>query len=138
MVGGQVGLGAAPSYRLQFRSRWFSSWRDDRESRAKYWKPKPPLGRDVVEQLIRGIENNESGLEAELGIVITSGTIGSDAIEKAREYGESTGKRIELIDGELLAKLIVERGLQAGYLQVQYHCESLSENIRRDYKVFGA
>jgi predicted Mrr-cat superfamily restriction endonuclease len=79
---------------------------------AKHWKPDPPVGRDVVEQLIRGIENKEAGLEAGLGMIITSGTIGLDATEKAKEYTETTGIRIELIDGEQLAKLIVERGLR--------------------------
>jgi hypothetical protein len=28
---------------------------------AKHWQPKPPVGRDVVEQLIRGIEAESAG-----------------------------------------------------------------------------
>src|SRR5439155_11221457 len=38
---------------------------------AKHWQPEPPVGRDVVEQLIRGIEAEA----ANLGMVITSGSI---------------------------------------------------------------
>lgn len=75
---------------------------------AKHWQPEPPVGRDVVEQLIRGIEAES----ANLGMVITSGSIASDAHEAAEQYFADKGTRIELVDGEQFAKLIVENGIR--------------------------
>jgi predicted Mrr-cat superfamily restriction endonuclease len=74
---------------------------------AKHWQPEPPVGRSVVEQLIRGIEAET----ANLGMVITSGSIADDAYQAARKYFEDEGIRIELVDGEQFAKLIVEHGI---------------------------
>ena len=76
---------------------------------AKHWKPEPPVGADVVDQLIRGIE--KGGERVTLGMVITSGTFSPDATSKAEEYGDEKGIPIELVDGEQFAKLIVEHGL---------------------------
>lgn len=76
---------------------------------AKHWKPEPPVDKAVVEQLIRGIEAEQ----ATLGMVITAGTIGEDAIERAKQYNEEKGIPIELVDGEQFAKLIVERGIRS-------------------------
>lgn len=76
---------------------------------AKHWQPDPPVSKEVVEQLIRGIEAEE----ANLGMVITSGIIGQDATEKAKTYTEEKGIPIELVDGEQFAKLIVERGIHS-------------------------
>ena len=75
---------------------------------AKHWQPEPPVGRDVVEQLIRGIEAEG----ANLGMVITSGTISDEAFEAAEQYFVDKGIRIELVDGEQFAKLIVEHGIR--------------------------
>lgn len=75
---------------------------------AKHWQPEPPVGRDVVEQLIRGIEAEA----ANLGMVITSGTISDEAFQAAEQYFEDKGIRIELVDGEQFAKLIVEHGIR--------------------------
>ncbi len=75
---------------------------------AKHWQPEPPVGREVVDQLIRGIEAET----ANLGMVITSGAISDDATKAAEEYFEEKGVRIELVDGEQLAKLIVEHGIR--------------------------
>jgi predicted Mrr-cat superfamily restriction endonuclease len=75
---------------------------------AKHWQPLPPVGRDVVEQLIRGIEAES----ADLGMVITSGTISDEATKAAEEYFDDKGVRIELVDGEQFAKLIVECGVR--------------------------
>jgi len=75
---------------------------------AKHWQAVPPVDRTVVEQLVRGIEAEN----ASLGMVITSGTIGEDAIAKAKEYIEEKGIPIELVDGEQFAKLIVEHGIR--------------------------
>ncbi len=74
---------------------------------AKHWRPDPPAGRDVVDQLIRGIEAEA----ANLGMLITSGSISDDAFAAAATYSEETGIGIELVDGEQFAKLIVEHGV---------------------------
>lgn len=75
---------------------------------AKHWQPDPPVGRDVVEQLIRGIEAEA----ANLGMVITSGAISDEATQAAEQHFEDKGVRIELVDGEQFAKLIVEHGIR--------------------------
>ncbi len=75
---------------------------------AKYWRPVPPVDETVVEQLIRGIEAEG----ATLGMVITSGTIGEDALRRAKEYTEEKGIPVELVDGEQFAKMIVEHGIR--------------------------
>jgi predicted Mrr-cat superfamily restriction endonuclease len=75
---------------------------------AKHWKPEPPVGRDVVHQLIRGMEAED----ATLGMVVTSGSIGDDAIQAAEQFFVEKGLRIELVDGEQFAKLIVEHGIR--------------------------
>ena len=76
---------------------------------AKHWQSEPPVGRAVVDQLICGIEAEE----ASLGMVITSGTIGEDAVAKAKDYTEEKGIPIELVDGEQFAKLIIEHGIRS-------------------------
>lgn len=75
---------------------------------AKHWRPDPPVGLDVVQQLIRGMEAEG----ATLGMVITTGSIGEDAVKAAEKYFEEEGLRIELVDGEQFAKLIVEHGIR--------------------------
>ena len=76
---------------------------------AKHWRPDPPVGREVVEQLIRGIEAES----ADLGMVITSGSISDEATKAAEQYFAENRIRIELVDGEQFAKLIVEHGVMA-------------------------
>jgi predicted Mrr-cat superfamily restriction endonuclease len=77
---------------------------------AKHFQPEPPVGADVVQQLVRGIE--EGPERVTLGMVITSGTFSDDAVAEAEAYGEKKrGIPIELLDGEQFAKLIVEHGL---------------------------
>ena len=76
---------------------------------AKHWQPDPPVGKDVVEQLIKGIEAES----ADLGMVITSGSISDEAVLAAENYFEEKGIKIELVDGEQFAKLIVEHGISA-------------------------
>jgi len=75
---------------------------------AKHWQSEPPVGKEVVEQLIRGIEAES----ANLGMVITSGIISEEAATAADKYYEDKGIRIELVDGEQFAKLIVENGIR--------------------------
>jgi predicted Mrr-cat superfamily restriction endonuclease len=74
---------------------------------AKHWQPEPSASRKEVEELIRGIEAET----ADLGMFVTSGTVSEEAAIVAEEYFEETGVRIELVDGEQLAKLIVEHGI---------------------------
>ena len=74
---------------------------------AKHWKPDPPVGTEVIEQLIRGIEAES----ANLGMVVTTGAFSAEATQAAAQYYEDTGIRIELVDGEQFAKLIVENGI---------------------------
>ncbi len=74
---------------------------------VKHFGPEPPLVADVVKQLISGIEAEG----ANLGMVVTSGTISEEASQVADQYFEEKGVRIELIDGLQLARLIVERGI---------------------------
>ena len=76
---------------------------------AKYFKPEPPVNRDAVEQLIRGLEAEG----ADWGIVITSGKFSNEAEKAAKCYFEEKGTKIELIDGYQFAKLIVEHGVSA-------------------------
>ena len=75
---------------------------------AKHWQPDPPVGKDIVEQLIRGLEAES----ADLGMVVTSGTISEEASTAAEHFFRENGIRIELVDGEQLAKLIVEHGIK--------------------------
>lgn len=74
---------------------------------AKHWQENPPVGPDVIEQLIAGIEFEQ----ANLGMVITSGTISNEASEAANAYFEDKGIKIELVDGEQFAKMLVEHGV---------------------------
>lgn len=75
---------------------------------AKHWQPDPPVDKSVVDQLIKGIEAES----ASLGMIITSGTISDEATNSAEQYFEDKGIKIELVDGEQFAKLIVEHGIR--------------------------
>ena len=76
---------------------------------AKCWQSEPPVGKDVVEQLIRGIDAES----ADLGMIVTSGTVSEEAVSFAEQFFVGTGTKIELVDGEQLAKLIVEHGIKS-------------------------
>jgi predicted Mrr-cat superfamily restriction endonuclease len=73
---------------------------------AKHWQPEPPVERDVINKLVSGMEAED----ADLGMVMTTGTFSNDAVNAAAEYLEDSGKKVELVDGEQLAKMIVEYG----------------------------
>lgn len=75
---------------------------------AKHWQPTPPVGKNVVAQLIRGIEAES----ANLGMIVTSGAVSDDAAILAEQFCEEKGIKIELVDGEQFAKLIVEHGIR--------------------------
>lgn len=74
---------------------------------AKHWRPDPPLTGSEVQQLIGGMEAED----ADLGLVITTGTFSDDATETAEAFGNESGKRIELVDGEQFAKMLIEHGV---------------------------
>ena len=76
---------------------------------AKHFQPDPPVGADVVSQLIRGIE--EGPERVTLGMVITSGNFSTEAVAEAERYEVDKGIPIELVDGEQFVRLIVEHGL---------------------------
>jgi len=73
---------------------------------AKHWQPEPPVDRYVIDQLVSGMEAES----ADLGMVISTGTFSDDAVRAASECLASGGKKIELVDGEQFAKMIVEHG----------------------------
>lgn len=75
---------------------------------AKHWQPEPPVGPDVVDELANGIEAES----ADLGMIVTTGTISDEAVERAKKLQEEKGVKIELVDGEQFAKLLVEHGIQ--------------------------
>lgn len=73
---------------------------------AKHWQPEPPVACGAVEQLVSGMEAEG----ADLGMVVTTGSFSPDAVEAAERYSAESGKRIELVDGEQFAKMLVEHG----------------------------
>ena len=50
--------------------------------------------------------------DATLGMVVTSGSIGDDAVKASEQFFAERGLRIELVDGKQFAKLIVEHGIR--------------------------
>ncbi|MDD9820098.1 MAG: restriction endonuclease [Nitrospira sp.] len=74
---------------------------------VKHYRPEPPVGKKVIKQLIHGIEAGP----ADLGMLVTSGTISKEAEKSAKEYYEESGIQIVLVDGEQLAGIIVDHGL---------------------------
>lgn len=76
---------------------------------AKHFQPEPPVGPDVIKQLVHGLEAES----ANLGMVVTSGSFSDDAVAAAEAYFDEKGIKIELVDGEQLATMIVEQGLRA-------------------------
>ena len=72
---------------------------------AKHWQPGlNKVGEQVVNQLIDGF-NHEN---ANLGMIVTSGEISEEAEKRAEDYFEEEGIKIEMVDGEKLALLIIE------------------------------
>lgn len=74
---------------------------------AKHFKPQPPVLKQVVLDLLRGMEAES----ADLGMIITSGTISAEAYDLVQEIYNENGIKIELIDGEQLGSLILDYGL---------------------------
>lgn len=66
------------------------------------------LGVKPIEQLIKGLEEEELSL----GWLVTSGTIQESAQAELEKQLAGTNLQIQLVDGELLAGMIVDVGLQ--------------------------
>ena len=77
---------------------------------AKHYHPSPPVGPRVVEQLVDGM--NAEG--ATIGWVATSGTFNEEAETRRDELAAEKGYQIELVDGDQLAAIIVDSGLERG------------------------
>jgi predicted Mrr-cat superfamily restriction endonuclease len=76
---------------------------------AKHYRPDPPVGANVIDQLVAGMDAEQ----ASLGWVATSGSFSPEAVERKARVEEERGFQIELIDGDQLAAMIVEGGLHA-------------------------
>ena len=72
----------------------------------KHYTPEPPVEQNAIEQLVSGMEAES----ADLGWVVTSGKYSKDA-EKFADKMKDEGYKVELIDGEELAAMIIESGL---------------------------
>lgn len=75
---------------------------------VKHWQPEPPVSETEIGQLINGIESDSS---INLGMFVTTGKFSKEATEAAEKYSSDKGIKIELVDGEQFAKLILEQGL---------------------------
>ena len=75
---------------------------------AKHYQPKPPVLPDVVEQLLRGMKAES----ADIGWIVTSGTFSNETIEYVQKLHDDRGIRIDLIDGDQLASLVLEAGFK--------------------------
>jgi predicted Mrr-cat superfamily restriction endonuclease len=79
---------------------------------AKHFRPDPPVGPGVVDQLVAGMEAEE----ITLGWVATSGSFSPDAVTRKEQLEEQRGISIELVDGDQLGAMLVEGGLRAAGL----------------------
>jgi predicted Mrr-cat superfamily restriction endonuclease len=79
---------------------------------AKHFRPDPPVGPSVVDQLVAGME--AEGIT--MGWVATSGSFSPDAVSHKEELEEQRGISIELVDGDQLGAMLVEGGLRAAGL----------------------
>lgn len=74
---------------------------------AKFFKPNPAVTPQAVEELITGM----AAEGADLGWLVSTGTFSADVEAKRDELLEEKGPRIELIDAEELAVMILENGV---------------------------
>ena len=76
---------------------------------AKHFQPTPPVGPEVVDQLVKGMDAED----ATLGWVITSVTFSKEAEDRKAKWEDDRGFHLALIDGDQMAALIVEGGLKS-------------------------
>ena len=74
---------------------------------AKYWRPDRPVQPKAIDQLVAGMEAES----ADIGWFVTSGEFSSEVTDYVEEIKQTSGMRIELVDGDHLAKMIVENGV---------------------------
>jgi len=79
---------------------------------VKHYGAEPPVGKEEIDQLVRGMAFEN----ADLGWFATSGTFSEEAAEYVSQLEEDSNLRIVLVDGEFLASMIVENGLITGAL----------------------
>lgn len=75
---------------------------------AKHFQPEPPVPANIVDDLVQGMEAEG----ATLGWVATSGTFTEAADKRRIQLEQEKGVQIVLVDGELLAAMVVEGGLR--------------------------
>ena len=75
---------------------------------AKHYQASPPVEAWVVEQLVNGMDAEGAGI----GWVATSGTFAEEAEDRREELAAEKGYQIELVDGDQLAAMIVDSGLE--------------------------
>ena len=76
---------------------------------AKHYRPESgPVPESRLQELIRGMKAEE----VDLGIFITSGIFSEDFLKRVDEEKRLSGLKIETIDGEQLASIIVENGIR--------------------------
>lgn len=78
---------------------------------AKHYQPEPPVGADVVDQLFRGMMAEQ----ADFGWVVTSGTFSDAAGQRVSQLQDEQGVKIQLINGEDFADLIVRNGFNGNW-----------------------
>jgi predicted Mrr-cat superfamily restriction endonuclease len=84
---------------------------------AKHFRPEPPVGPDIVDQLVLGMDAEQ----VTMGWIATSGTFSPDAQARKAELEDERAISIQLVDGDQLAAMIVEGGLRAvGYVRQEH------------------
>jgi HJR/Mrr/RecB family endonuclease len=74
---------------------------------VKQFRDKPPVSKEVVDDLVRGMEAEGT----HYGLIVTSGTISEEAEQHAVSTMEEKGCHVAFIDGRDLASKIVDLGL---------------------------
>ena len=76
---------------------------------AKWYRPEQgPVPAEKLDELVRGMEAED----VELGIFVTSGVFSDEFLNRVAKLKVEKGMKIEVVDGEQLATMIVEGGLR--------------------------
>ena len=76
---------------------------------AKHYQLEPPVPAKIADELRAGMED----IGADIGMIISSGTMSPELEARVEELYEKEGVRIQLVDGDQLAAWLVESGLSA-------------------------
>lgn len=74
---------------------------------AKHYQPEPPVPAQIADDLKAGMED----IGADIGMIISSGTMSPELEARVEELYEKESVRIQLVDGDQLAAWLVESGL---------------------------